>query len=184
MLKTSIELYKRGRGEEMLANLNRILADGCPSALSMLGTVYETGCGVVEISPENAVRYYLRSIEALDDVNSHLGVSRIYLENPILDPGRDLVRYHLELLASNDIVGGVYGLGLLHQHGVGIPQDHEVALKYFERAANLGHLGAKVALFQMKGAKGVLGLIKVAWTVLQFKILERMRPSDPRLGLL
>ena len=150
-LEAARSLYNTGDGDGCLFLLKRLAGEGRHSAFSMIAHVYETGCGPIAKKSVEAVKWYKRSIETIDDIVSHRGLARLYLQDFGLDPSHKLVRYHLELLVNQDVMGGYFGMGILYQHGIGVPVDYPTAASYFMKAISHGHLMAEVRLRQVSG---------------------------------
>lgn len=150
-LENARSLYNSGDGDGCLFLLKRLVGEGLHSALSMIAHLYETGCGPIAKNSIEAANWYKRSIEKIDDIVSHRGLARLYIQDFGLDPNHELVRYHLQLLVDHDVMGGYFGMGILYQHGIGVPIDHPKASSYFTKAINHGHLMAEVRLRQVSG---------------------------------
>lgn len=158
--------------------------DGCGAALAQLGRIYESGIGSLQADFDTAVRWYKLSIEVVDEASSHLALARIYMQEPDRDPGWTLTFYHLDLLDTNDVPAASFGLGLLHEHGMGVAACTETARTHYERAAALGHVEARFRLaklaFDEAPFRNFFSLLKVSREI---RRIQRVSPLDPRLGL-
>ncbi len=158
--------------------------DGCGAALAQLGRIYEIGVGETTPDFDAAVSWYKLSIEVVDEASSHLALARIYMQEPQRDPDRELTFYHLNLMDDNAVPAASFGLGLLHEHGIGVPPSSESARKYYSRSASLGHVEAKLRLakiaFDESPIRNFLAFFRANREV---RRLQRVSPGDPRLGL-
>jgi TPR repeat protein len=177
------DLHDSGDVAGVVFQLKRLASEGFEPAFAELGDKYEFGGGGIEIDLAEAVEWYKKSIEAIFDVRSHVGLARIYLQSKELDPDRSLLLYHLKILSDTDIMAGWFGLGLAYQHGIGTDVDLDAAEKCFKNAIEKGHLVAGSHLAQVLVANNKSGGFK---TVLRFtpRVLwmKLFRPDDPRLG--
>ncbi len=174
-LKNIKSLYLAGDGEGCVFRLKRLASDRKFSALNMLGLIYETGCGPVDGDLKTAIDWYHRSIEAIDDIESHRGLARVYLQANSLDPGHQLARYHLDLLVENEYMGGYYGLGIMYQHGIGVQVDNQVAASHFKNAMDRGHLMAEVGLREVSDngrLRNLISALSTAWRIARFPKLS------------
>ena len=131
-----------------------------------------------------AVKWYKLSIEVVDEASSHLALARIYMQEPRRDPDWALTFYHLELMDHNDVPAASFGLGMLHEHGLGVPPSTESARDYYTRSADLGHVEAKLRLakiaFDAAPIRNFLAFLRANREV---RRLQKASPADPRLGL-
>ncbi len=178
------DLHDSGDIAGAVFQLKRLASEGFAPALAELGDKYETGGGGIEMDWSEAVDWYKKSVETTDDVRSHLGLARIYLQSKELDPDRTLSFYHLKLLADSDIMAGWFGLGLAHQHGIGTDIDLDAAENCFRRAIDKGHLVAGTHLAHILLTTGRPGGFKTALRFMPRVLLTKLfRRGDPRLAL-
>jgi TPR repeat protein len=145
---SGLESVVSGDGNGAIFIYKSLANDGCATALSQIGRIYEHGLAGVKKDFGEAIQWYKRSIETIDDLLSHLSLARIYFQDPSLDPTRELLHYHLNLLANNEVMGGYFGLGLAYTFGIGVDENEELADEWFAKAEASGHVGAR--LFRMK----------------------------------
>ena len=177
------DLHDSGDVAGAVFQLKRLADEGFSPALAELGDKYEFGGGGIEIDLSEAVDWYKKSVEAIDDVRSHIGLARIYLQSKELDPDRSLSFYHLKLLADSDTMAGWFGLGLAYQHGIGTNVDMNAAENCFRNAVDKGHLVAGTHLAQVLLANDKPGGFKTAVRFMPRVLLTKLlRPNDPRLG--
>lgn len=181
-LKRAI-LRSDGQGAHFL--LDRAIAEGVHTAYAQKASLYESGCGTVRSDFREAIKWYKKSVEVLDDILSHKGLARIYLQCSDLDNDRSLARYHLEILANSDDVGGRYGLGLVYQLGIGVDKDLERALQLHSLAAEQRHIGAALAVRQIKLQKDFTFRLFVEALGYAFlrKVVATFRPNNPRVTI-
>ena len=139
-----------GDGDSAVFIYKALANDGCATALSQIGRIYEHGFAGIEQDFGEAIEWYKHSVETIDDLLSHLSLARIYLQDTSLDPTRQLALYHLNLLAENEIMGGYFGLGLMYDFGIGVEQDKETAEQWFSKAEALGHIGARLSRMKIR----------------------------------
>lgn len=177
------DLHDSGDVAGAVFQLKRMANEGFTPALAELGDKYEFGGGEIEADLAEAVDWYKKSVEASNDVRSHIGLARIYLQSKELDPDRCLSFNHLKVLADSDVMPGWFGLGLLYQHGIGIDVDLEEAETCFRKAAEKGHLVAGTHLAQVLMEQDKPGWLKTAIRFIPRVLWFRtFRPHDPRLG--
>ena len=173
-----------GNGEAAVFMYKALAADGCAAALAQLGRIYELGVGPLERDDNEAIKWYQRSIEVIDDVGSHLGLVRIYLYSTELDQDRSLTLYHLRVLESTDVTAAHFALGLLYESGVGVEQDATTAREYFQKAADRGHLLARLHLHRLDlPSRPFRTAFAAIATQIAIRWARRRDPTDPRLGL-
>lgn len=148
-MNRALDLYKKEDGRASLFQLKRLYQEGCGAALHPIGYIYETGCGEIDRDNGEAVSWYKKSIEAMDDVPSHRALARIYINNFDFDPTHELLHYHLGLLAEAGHMGGHFGLGFAKLRGIGCDVDNEKAAAHFRIAADMGHLEARRHLYEL-----------------------------------
>lgn len=177
------DLHDSGDVAGAVFQLKRLASEGFSPALAELGDKYEFGGGGIEVDLSEAVGWYKKSVEAIDDVRSHIGLARIYLQSKELDPDRSLSFYHLKLLADTDTMAGWFGLGLAHQHGIGTEVDLDAAETCFRNAVGKGHVVAGTHLAQILIANDRPGGFKNALRFLPRVLwMKLFRSDDPRLG--
>jgi len=177
------DLHDSGDVAGAVFQLQRLANEGFSPALAELGDKYECGGGGIDIDLAEAVKWYKKSVEAIDDVRSHIGLARIYLQSKELDPDRSLSFYHLKLLADADTMVGWFGLGLAHQHGIGTEVDMDASETCFRHAVEKGHLVAGTHLAHVLFANDKPGGFKIAIRFIPRVLwMKLFRPDDPRLG--
>ena len=171
-------------GEGAVFVYEALAKDGCGAALAQLGRICEFGAGSLKPDFDAAVRWYKLSVEVVDEASSHLALARIYMQEPQRDPDRELTFYHLNLMDHNAVPAASFGLGLLHEHGLGVPPSTELAREYYRKSADLGHVEAKLRLakiaFDESPVRNFLALFRANREV---RRLQKVSPCDPRLGL-
>jgi TPR repeat protein len=177
------DLHDSGDVAGAVFQLKRLADEGFSPALAELGNKYEFGGGGIDADWVEAVRWYRKSIEAIDDVRSHIGLARIYLQSAELDLDSSLSFYHLKVLADTDIMAGWFGLGLAYQHGIGTGVDLDAAETCFRRAVDKGHLLAGTHLAQVLLANEKPGGFKAAFRFIPRVLwMKLFRSDDPRIG--
>lgn len=177
------ELHDAGDVAGAVFQLKRLAKEGFAPALVELGDKYEFGGGGIDVDLAEAVEWYKKSVEAIDDVRSHIGLARIYLQSEELDPDRSLSFYHLKLLADTDTMAGWFGLGFAYQRGIGAEVDLDAAESCFRNAIEKGHLVAGTHLAQVLLANDKPGGFKTALRFIPRVLwMKLFRPHDPRLG--
>jgi TPR repeat protein len=71
------DLHDSGDVAGAVFQLKRLAAEGFSPALAELGDKYEFGGGGIDVDLAEAVEWYKKSVEAIDDVRSHIGLARI-----------------------------------------------------------------------------------------------------------
>ena len=177
------DLHDSGDVAGAVFQLKRLASEGFSPALVELGDKYEFGGGGIEIDLAEAVGWYKKSVELIDDVRSHIGLARIYLQSKELDPDRSLSFYHLKVLADTNVMAGWFGLGLAYQNGIGTEVDLDAAENCFRSAVQMGHLVAGAHLAQVLLANDKPGGFMTAWRFMPRVLwMKLFRPDDPRIG--
>ncbi|WP_317930585.1 tetratricopeptide repeat protein [Halioxenophilus sp. WMMB6] len=138
----AVDLYRKGDKTGALFRFKKLAQEGCAAALVEIGNIYERGGGGVSSDVFEAEVWYLRSVEVLDDPKAHLALGRIYLDFSGFSQRFDKAHYHLSLLEDSSEMGAFYGLGLIYEKGLGVREDVEKALAFYQKAMTLGHIGA------------------------------------------
>jgi TPR repeat protein len=182
--RKALDEIERGNGEGAVFMYKSLAADGCAAALAQLGRIYEHGAGHIETDVDQAIKWYQRSIEIIDDVGSHLGLVRIYLGSTEIDKDRSLTLYHLKVLEQTDITAAYFALGLLHETGSAVEKDEAKAAAYYRKASERGHLLARLHLQRLTLAeKPIRTALAAIGTRFAMWRARRCDPTDPRLGL-
>ena len=177
------DVFDSGDVAGAVFQLKRLANEGFSPALAELGDKYECGGRGIEIDLIEAADWYKKSVEAVDDVRSHIGLARIYLQSKDIDPDRSLSFYHLKVLADTDIMAGWFGLGLAYQHGIGTDIDLVAAETCFRNAVEKGHLVAGTHLAHVLLANDKPGGFKTAFQFVPRVLwMKLFRSDDPRLG--
>ena len=180
----AIDSVASGNGQGAVFTCKALAKNGCAPALGQIGRIYEFGLGGIRQDFKEAVKWFKLSIEAIDDLQSHLALARIYLQNPKLDANHKLALYHLDLLAENEVAGAYFGLGLVHEFGLGVPTDESLALDWYERAQLLGHLMARLHGNRIRFAeKPIRYFLPLIVTSLQVRYAKLRNPYDQRLAM-
>lgn len=131
--------YIRGDYATALQTWSAAAGAGDASAMSALGTLYDTGHGV-EQDFAVALRWYRRAAEA-GSVRGMFNVGAMY------DNGRgtaedraEAIRWY-KMAAARGHGRAAFALGLIFRDGDGVPRDRTAAIKYF-RAALAGGIEA------------------------------------------
>lgn len=138
----AVNLYRKGDKSGALFRFKKLAKEGCAAALVEVGNIYERGGGGVSGNISEAETWYLRSVEVLDDPKAHLALGRIYLDSSVFLDRFEKAHYHLSLLKDSSEMGAFYGLGLIYEKGLGVQEDVEKSLTFYEAAIKLGHIGA------------------------------------------
>lgn len=177
------DLHDSGDVAGAVFQLKKLASEGFSPALAELGDKYEFGGGGIEVDLAEAAEWYKKSVEASDDVRSHIGLARIYLQSKELDPDRSLSFYHMKLLADSDTMAGWFGLGLAYQHGIGTDLDLNAAEECYRNAVAKGHLVAGTHLAKILLDTGKPGGFRMALRFMPRVLwMKFFRSHDPRLG--
>jgi len=177
-------MFRSGDRVGSLFIFQRLAKEGCSPALVEIGNIYEQGGGGVEKDIATAIKWYQRSVEVIDDPKAHLGLGRLYLQYGKTDGDYSNALYHLSLLENTEEMGAFFGLGIIHELGLGIARDTNAAIRYYQRACELGHVLAEKNLSRIMIKSGhFLGII--AWLKSCWKIARIVfkNPNDRRLSL-
>ncbi|MCB1662202.1 MAG: tetratricopeptide repeat protein [Pseudomonadales bacterium] len=180
----AVGMFRSGDRAGALFLFQRLAKEGCSPALVEIGNIYEQGGGGIERDVDKAIEWYSRSVKVLDDPKAHLGLGRLYLQCGKTDDDYFNAYHHFSLLESTQEMGAFYGLGVIHDLGLGVSRDTVVAVRYYQQACQLGHVLAarNLARITLKSNpfKGI-----VLWLISCWKIwrLALKNPSDPRLSI-
>ena len=181
--KKAVNVFREGDKAGALFLFKKLANEGCAPALVEIGNIYEQGGGGVKQNFEKAIRWYLRSVEVLDDPQAHLGLGRVYLLHAGSEKDYANAYYHLSLLDEEEM-GALYALGYLFEFGLGVPKDEKKAIEFYQEASRLGHILAlrNLARILIKSSffKGLAVWFKACYLI--FKTVLR-NPSDRRLSI-
>lgn len=181
--KEAVEMFRTGDRAGALFVFQRLAKEGCSPALVEVGNIYEQGGGGVAKDMDKAIEWYSRSVGVLDDPKAHLGLGRIYLQRGKNDDFFNAYHHFLLLEASREM-GAFYGLGIIHELGLGVARDADSAIRYYQHACQLGHVLAMRNLARImikrRPLKGVVMWLKSCWKIWR---LVTKNPNDPRLSI-
>uniref|UniRef100_A0A8C3AR33 SEL1L adaptor subunit of SYVN1 ubiquitin ligase n=1 Tax=Cyclopterus lumpus TaxID=8103 RepID=A0A8C3AR33_CYCLU len=129
----------------------------------ILGYRYWGGVGVPQSCESALTHYRLVANQVANDVSLTGGsaVQRIRLLDEVENPGstsgmleEDLIQYYQFLAEKGDVQAqgnpvGQSGLGMAYLYGRGVPINYELALKYFQKAAEQGWVDGQLQLGTM-----------------------------------
>ena len=116
-----------------------LASDGFVGSYYYVGSLYESGNGLVSPDMERARYWYMRAIDAIDD-EAYIGMARLAL-NGYKDAGScsDAVDY-LWKACNKDNPRAMTLLGTLYQYGKGVDRDLSQAAKLYEGAMAYGYI--------------------------------------------
>ena len=183
------ELIDAGYRAGALSILLRLAMDGCSPAFAAIAEIYEHGGGGVATDIDEAIKWYVRAIEARDDSVAYISLGRLYLEHGQND--EDYLKAHDYFLAiANDAdpysMGAFYGLGQLYELGLGVAKNAETALNYYQLAWEMGHALAlrNIARITIKQnrCKGLAIWLKACYQIARV-LYGSDQAIDPRLNI-
>jgi TPR repeat protein len=145
--------------------------------------MYKEGRGVAR-DPEMARTLFTRAAEAGYPWGKyHLG-NLAFSEESYATAKR-----WFEAAASDDVLPAIFHLGVMHQLGLGVPANEEVACSYYERASRRGHVLARrnIMGIMLKRERSPWKRLKWHWKLFRNAlrgawIMARNR-YDARLGM-
>lgn len=145
-------LYEAGKYDEALEQYRALAERGSTQAQIFVGWMYQHGRGVA-MNREEARRWYEKAAGARSPEGIFYLGKLCFIEQHYADAKR-----HFEDATAKNYSPAVYRLGRMYELGTGVPLDKHKAFKYFERAAQMGHLFAERAIAgrMIKGAYGAL----------------------------
>ena len=182
--ENAVGVFRKGDKAGALFLFKRLANEGCAPALVEIGNIYEQGGGGVEQDFDEAIKWYLRAVEVLDDPQAHMGLGRIYLLHAGSEKDYANAYYHFSLLVDEGEMGALYALGHLFEFGLGVPKDEQKAIDFYQGASDLGHILSQrnLARILMKSsfAKGVSVWLKACYLIFKIGLKNR---SDKRLSI-
>lgn len=132
------------------------LADlGFEPAFFEIGNALEFGLGGVERDITEAVRWYEKAINSSKPCSAaHLGLGRILISSEN-HSDRAKALAHFEAVKHEEM-GANFALGLAFQLGIGTKANEDMALEYYLRAAEMGHIHAAVNAAKLRVKPGPL----------------------------
>jgi len=182
--KEAVQVFRSGDRSGALFLFQRLAKDGCAPALVEVGNIFEQGGGGVKKDINKAVEWYNRSVSVLDDPKAHLGLGRLFLLYGKSDSDYLNAHYHFSLLENSKEMGAFYGLGLMNEIGIGVAKNTDLAIKYYQKAYQLGHVLALRnlgrTLMQRSRFKGAIIWLNSCCKICKVALKN---PHDPRLGI-
>ena len=124
-------------------------AQGDPSAMAALGTLYDTGHGVGQ-DFARALDWYRRAAEA-GSVRGMFNVGAMYDNGRGTPVDRPTAIYWYSRAAEQGHGRAAFALGLIYRNGDGVPRNRAAAVRFFQIAAEAGIGAARTNLAQLRG---------------------------------
>lgn len=109
---------------------------GDASAMSGLGTLYDTGHGVSQDFPK-ALLWYQRAAEA-GDIPAMFSTAAMYDNGRGTSINRAQAVHWYDLAAQKGSGRAAYNLGVIYRDGDGVPRDKALAIRFFSMASAAG----------------------------------------------
>ncbi len=174
-------LYQTGDREGAFQVYLELGYKGYDEAQIMVGWSYLFALGVPKDLAE-AIKW-IRKAADTGNPKAAWYLGRIYCD---LEDFEETRRW-FELSAEKDFGPGVYRLGQLYYHGVGVPKSKAKAFEIFERGARAGNLRCQAIYARglMVGYAGLSGIVKgvrlLAKTFIEISKIGSQNPDDIRL---
>lgn len=177
------EAVRRGDMQGALFIFRKIARDGYWAAYLEIGNIYEIGGDGVERNLDEAVAWYWKSIEHMDEPKAHLALARVYMRRKVSDEELRLAHYHLSLLP--DEPGALFGLGMLYDFGWGVDQDRRLAIEYYQKALNQGHVMAmrRYSILMIKSGRLLKGISAWLRSTIELTKILSTNPGDSRIRI-
>ena len=146
------DLFEQGKYEEAFAKYRALAEAGSITAQVFVGWMYHEGRGIKK-DLDQAHQWYDKAADAGSPIGQfYLGM--LYW----IEKKYQKALEWLEKSASQGYSPAIYRLGTFYDLGEGGNLNKDKAYRCFERAARMGHLGAKkeIAVSMMKGHRGLL----------------------------
>ena len=157
-LRTAAADIARGDHALALKKFIALIDDGCDQANGFVGALYEGSSEAkgVERDYEKARFYYERAIETRGDVESYLGLARIYYRGLGVRPDFSKAFQYCDLVATEAEGSGTayLMLGQMYQRGEGVKKDIEKAREYYDKAINEGYVMGYTYLGLLENEQG------------------------------
>ncbi|MFZ5698074.1 MAG: tetratricopeptide repeat protein [Pseudomonadota bacterium] len=134
-LREALKLFDKSTAGLALAELNKLIDQGCDEAWSYAGNLYMVGGNGIDRDYVKARYYYEQSVQRIGSVAAYLGLIRIYYYGLGID--RDYEKafeYCLLLSKSDNNPYANFYIGRMYMDGDGIEKDIETAKEYFRKA--------------------------------------------------
>lgn len=176
----AIKSYDSGDVSGALFLFKKMARQGYSPAALAVGSIYEHGNSGVPKDIDTAIDYYLRALNATDDVKAHLALGRCYLTRGKTQSDYQKARYHfINLIEDRNHRGSLYGLGVIYEHGLGVEQSYGYANQFYQEAVDQGHLLAKRNMARIFLKQG--SYLKGVWLWLKAS-MQIMRVGTPNIG--
>jgi TPR repeat protein len=146
--------FQQGRRSEALESFRKIAQEGYVEAFAEIGNIYEIGGGGVAKDVGQAIEWYQRSIEAMDDANAHLGLGRIYLAMDSERLNADLGIDHLLRAAEMNNPMAQSLLGLFYLLGKHVQKDLTQAESILKAAIQAGYVWPMLLMSAVEKQRG------------------------------
>mgnify|MGYP001346368179 CR=1 FL=1 len=153
------------------------------AAFVEIGNIYEFGGHNFERDLDEAKKWYEKSVTLVGDTKAYLGLGRLYAsEISTFKNYATAVDYFYAVKKER---GAKFALGYMHEKGLGVEQDYELAITYYKLAADQGHVMAlrNYGLLNIKTKRYRIGLtnfLKGAYQITQISYKDK---NDERLRI-
>ena len=143
-------LFEKGRFNEALEKYRLMAESGSVEAQLRLGWMYQTGHGA-KADLNEARRWYLKAAES-NSPEAQFYLGKLYRAEKLYQQAMNC--FHKS--AAQNYMPSVYQLGVMYELGEGVNIDKDKAHKYYNQAAQMGHLRAQrdIAVMMIKGHIG------------------------------
>jgi hypothetical protein len=149
--KAASTLFDQGKYEEAFARYRALAQAGFITAQVFVGWLYYKGQGVKQ-DHEEARQWLEKAADAGSPVGQfYLGA--MYRAQQNYQPAIE----YFKKSALQGYMPAIHYLGIMHDAGEGVTVDRAKAHKYFQQAADMGHLPAQkeIAVSMIKGHRGL-----------------------------
>lgn len=110
---------------------------GLPPAIHDMGNIYFNGINDVDVSLEEAIKWYKRGVESGVPESSYmLGIIHFDHKNKFFDANKALE--YMRAAADMGLIGAIQDLGNRYQYGDGVVKNLTESLKWFKKGSSLG----------------------------------------------
>jgi len=148
-------LYEQGLFKESFSLYRQLAESNYPDSQIFTGWCYQEGIGVQK-NEDKAYKWYLRAA----DLDSERGMFYVGRYLTYKNKYSEAISW-FNKAAKKNYSPALFLLGVIHDQGLGVEVDKNIAYKYFKKSAESGHLYAKrkISIYYILGRKGVVNIV-------------------------
>ena len=156
---------------------------GEPAACREIGNIYEFGGGGVEQDIREAISWYEKALNAMNDGHACIGLARIYYYGKLGEPDYLKAFSYLEIIEANDLPLANLMLGRMYRLGKGVELDYYKAKEFYDRSAKKGNLFAskELGLLEIQSKNYIKGIALLVKSFIEAVMVGMKDVNNPRI---